>query len=84
MCLAVPAKIMAIHNDTATVEISGVTYEASLMLTPQAKVGDYVILHAGFAIQILDQKEAQKTLKIWEEIAQVELSNKKVKSEKNA
>lgn len=79
MCLAVPAKIKSIHGDTATVEISGVTYEASLMLTPQAKVGDYVILHAGFAIQILDQNEARQTLKLFDEIAkliQKEVRNK--------
>jgi hydrogenase expression/formation protein HypC len=79
MCLAIPAKIKSIHNDSgvqgtpgfrsATVEISGVIYEASLMLTPEAKIGDYVILHAGFAIQILDQKEAEETLKLLEEIS---------------
>ncbi len=68
MCLAVPAKIKSINNDTATVEISGVSYEANLMLTPEAKVGDYVILHAGFAIQILDQKDAEETLKLFEDI----------------
>lgn len=68
MCLAVPARIKAIHHDMATVEISGVTYEASLFLTPQAKIGDYVILHAGFAISILDQKEAEATLKLFAEL----------------
>jgi|UniRef100_A0A7C6EDH0 hydrogenase expression/formation protein HypC len=76
MCLAVPAKIKAIHNDMAEVEISGVTYEASLMLTPKARVGDYVILHAGFAIQILDPKEARETLKIWDRIAKIEAKGK--------
>ena len=70
MCLAVPARIKLIHNSTATVEISGVIYEASLMLTPEAKIGDYVILHAGFAIQILDQQEAEETLKLFEDINQ--------------
>jgi len=70
MCLAVPAKIKSIKNSTANVEISGVTYEASLMLTPEAKIGDYVILHAGFAIQILDQQEAEETLKLFEDINQ--------------
>lgn len=68
MCLAVPALIKAIHNDTATVEISGVEYEANLMLTPQAKIGDYVILHAGFAIQILDPTAAQETINLFKEI----------------
>jgi hydrogenase expression/formation protein HypC len=68
MCLAVPAKIKSIKNSTANVEISGVTYEASLMLTPEAKIGDYVIIHAGFAIQILDQQEAEETLKLFSDI----------------
>jgi hydrogenase expression/formation protein HypC len=68
MCLAVLAKIKSIKNSTANVEISGVNYEASLMLTPQAKIGDYVIIHAGFAIQILDQQEAEETLKLFEDI----------------
>jgi len=68
MCLAVPAKIKSIKNSTANVEISGVTYEASLMLTPEAKIGDYVIIHAGFAIQILDQQEAVATLKLFSDI----------------
>jgi hydrogenase expression/formation protein HypC len=68
MCIAVPAKIKSINSDTATVEISGVSYEANLMLTPEAKIGDYVILHAGFAIQILDQKDAEETLKLFEDI----------------
>ena len=68
MCLAVPAKIKSIKNSTANVEISGVTYEASLMLTPEAKIGDYVIIHAGFAIQILDQQEAEETLKLFRDI----------------
>ena len=68
MCLAVPAKIKSINSDSATVEISGVSYEANLMLTPEAKVGDYVILHAGFAIQILDQQDAEETLQLFEDI----------------
>ena len=68
MCIAVPAKIKSINSDAATVEISGVSYEANLMLTPEAKIGDYVILHAGFAIQILDQKDAEETLRLFEDI----------------
>ncbi len=68
MCLAVPARIKSIKNSTANVEISGVTYEASLMLTPEAKIGDYVIIHAGFAIQILDQQEAEATLQLFKDI----------------
>ena len=47
MCLAVPAKIVAVKDSLATVELRGVTREASLMLLPEAKVGDYVLVHAG-------------------------------------
>ena len=57
MCLAFPAKVLKIENDLATVERSGVKREASLMLLPEAKVGDYVLIHAGFAMQIIDEQE---------------------------
>ncbi|MEO0076334.1 MAG: HypC/HybG/HupF family hydrogenase formation chaperone [candidate division WOR-3 bacterium] len=68
MCLAIPAKIISKKGDTAIVDVSGVKREANLMLCPKAKVGDYIIMHAGFAIQILNKKEAKETLKIWQEI----------------
>lgn len=57
MCLAFPAKILKIDNELATVERHGVKREASLMLLPEAKVGDYVLIHAGFAMQIIDEDE---------------------------
>ena len=57
MCLAFPAKILKIDNELATVERAGVKREASLMLLPEAKVGDYVLIHAGFAMQIIDEQE---------------------------
>ena len=63
MCLAIPTKIISIDNDMAQVEIGGVTRKASIQLVPEAKVGDYIIVHAGFAIQILDEKYAKETLK---------------------
>lgn len=62
MCLAIPAKIINITEDMAKVELSGVIREASLVLTPDAKIGDYVLLHAGFAIQVLNEQEAVKLL----------------------
>ncbi|HGE73109.1 TPA: HypC/HybG/HupF family hydrogenase formation chaperone [Candidatus Poribacteria bacterium] len=62
MCLAIPAKIINITEDMAEVELSGVIREASLVLTPDAKIGDYVLLHAGFAIQVLNEQEAVKLL----------------------
>ena len=59
MCLAFPAKVLQIKGDLATVERSGVKREASLMLLPEAKIGDYVLIHAGFAMQIVDEREVR-------------------------
>jgi len=70
MCLAVPALINKIDGTDADVEIGGITRRISLRLTPQAKVGDYVLLHTGFAISIIDQQEAEETLKLFEEMAE--------------
>lgn len=58
MCLAVPAKIVDIQDQLASVEVSGVRRAASLMLLPEATVGDYVLVHAGFAMQIVEAEEA--------------------------
>ena len=70
MCLAVPAQVVAINDDQmATVELSGVARQVSLDLVPGTKVGDYVIVHVGFAIQRLDETEAQKTLALLDELA---------------
>ena len=60
MCLAFPAKIIEIKDSLATVEKSGVKRDASLMLLPDAKVGDYVLIHAGFAMQIVDEDEVRE------------------------
>ncbi|MDD6135023.1 MAG: HypC/HybG/HupF family hydrogenase formation chaperone [Selenomonadaceae bacterium] len=61
MCLAVPAKVLEIENAIGRVEISGVSREVSMMLLPEAKVGDFVLVHAGFAMQIVDEKDAEET-----------------------
>ena len=68
MCLAVPGKIVKISGETADIDFGGVTRQASLMVLPAAKIGDYVLVHAGFAIQIVNEKEAAETLKIFSEI----------------
>ena len=72
MCLAIPAKVKSIKGDMAMVDVSGVEREASVMMTPEVRVGDYIIMHAGFAIHILDVKEAEETLRLLEEIAMSE------------
>lgn len=61
MCLAVPAKVVALKDAIGKVEISGVTRDVSMMLLPEAKVGDFVLVHAGFAMQIVDEKDAEET-----------------------
>ena len=60
MCLAVPAKVVEINDQLASVELNGVRRAASLMLLPEAAVGDYVLVHAGFAMQIVDHEEAER------------------------
>lgn len=71
MCLAIPVRIKSINGTEAEVEIGGITRKTSLMLTPEAKVGDYVLLHAGYAINILDQAEAEETLAIFAEMSKL-------------
>lgn len=75
MCLAVPMKVISKNDSTAVAEIGGVRRQISLMLLPEANTGDYVIVHAGFAIQILDETEAKKTLELLEQIAALEEKN---------
>jgi hydrogenase expression/formation protein HypC len=69
VCLAIPVRIKSIDGTDAEVEIGGTTRKTSLMLTPEARVGDYVLLHAGYAINILDQAEAEETLAIFAEMS---------------
>ena len=69
MCLAVPAKVIEIHGATARVEIGGNIREANLSLVEDAKPGDYVMLHAGFAIAKYEEQEALRTLELLKELA---------------
>ena len=62
MCLAVPAKVVEINDQLASVEVQGVRRAASMMLLPEARVGDYVLVHAGFAMQIVEAEEAERIL----------------------
>ena len=64
MCLAVPSKIMEITEDRAKVDFGGVHRTISLQLMPDVKVGDYVLVHTGFAISKVDPEEARLTLKL--------------------
>ncbi|MHB8623439.1 MAG: HypC/HybG/HupF family hydrogenase formation chaperone [Sulfuricaulis sp.] len=70
MCLAIPAKVIQrLDNDLALVEVGGVRNQISLMLVDDVAVGDYVIVHVGFAISRLDAAEAEKSLALFDEIA---------------
>jgi hydrogenase expression/formation protein HypC len=70
MCLAIPALIKSIKGQQAVADIEGVTRDISLQLTPEAKVGDYVLLHTGYAISIIDADEAEETLKLLREMSE--------------
>ncbi len=77
MCLAVPGKIMSIAGEdpltrTARVSFGGVVKEASLAYVPQARVGDYVIVHVGFALNVLDEQEANQILEYFHQISDAE------------
>ena len=69
MCLAIPALVKSIEGRQAKVEVGGVSRKVSIWLTPEVKVCDYVLLHTGYAINIIDEAEANETLKLLEEIA---------------
>jgi len=71
MCLAIPALVKSVDGLEADVEIGGVSRRASIMLTPEVKVGDYVLLHTGYAISTIDESEAIETLEMFREIAEL-------------
>ena len=70
MCLAIPALIKTVQGLQAVADIDGVTREISLQLTPEAKAGDYVLLHTGYAISVIDEAEAEETLKLLKELSE--------------
>ena len=69
MCLAIPSKIVKIENNVATIDVDGVRREASLLLLEKPRVGEYVIVHAGFAINKINEKDALESLKLLKEAA---------------
>lgn len=71
MCLAVPALIKTIDGTNAQVELGGVERLVSLLFTPEARVGDYVLVHTGFTIGVVDEKEALATLQLLNELAEI-------------
>lgn len=71
MCLAIPARVIEVNGDLAKADFGGVVREVNISLV-DAKVGDYILVHAGYAIQVLDEKEANETLELWREILALE------------
>ncbi|UAL07562.1 MAG: HypC/HybG/HupF family hydrogenase formation chaperone [Candidatus Methanogranum gryphiswaldense] len=67
MCLAIPGKIIKIEGDLADIDFGGVIRQANVAMV-EAKVGQWAVIHAGFAIEIMDEEEAQDTIKLWNEV----------------
>lgn len=76
MCLAIPGKITEIHQKDslrmAKVDFGGIVKEICLEYTPEAQVGDYALIHVGFAISLMDEEEARETLKLIKDVAEFE------------
>ena len=80
MCLAIPAKVIEVQGNVAKVDFGeGVLREVNIMLV-DAKIGEYVLVHAGYAIQVIDRKAAEETLQLWNEILEYEATSKDVLS----
>ncbi len=72
MCLAVPAQLVRVNEFVGTIELSGIQRDCSLMLVPEAKVGDWILVHAGFAVQVVDEEEARLTMEAFKELEELE------------
>ncbi|MBT3241615.1 MAG: HypC/HybG/HupF family hydrogenase formation chaperone [Bacteroidetes bacterium] len=77
MCLSIPGKILSIKDQMATIDISGSQYQAGTHLVENAKVGDLVLIHSGFIIQMLTPEEAEETREILREILKNDETSKK-------
>ena len=71
MCLSIPAKVESIEDDMAVVSVGGTKYNASLQMLEDVNIGDYILLHTGFAIQKLSEEEAKESLKVFEEFEEL-------------
>jgi len=80
MCLAIPSKIVKIENNMATIDVDGVKREASLLLVENPEVGEYVIVHAGFAISKINEEDALESLKLMREAASLIFDDDKQKT----
>jgi len=78
MCLAIPARIIELDEDKAVVDAMGNRFKAKTTLLPEARMGDLVLMHAGFAISLIDEQEAKKTWELIEEISKFQETQDKV------
>ena len=67
MCLAIPGKVIAINGETGDIDFGGVIKHTNLSMV-DANVGDWVVIHAGFAIEVMDEEDAQETIRLWNEV----------------
>lgn len=68
MCLAVPVRVLSVDGDEAEVDIGGVGRKVSIMLTPEVQPGDYVLMHTGYSISVINEEEALETLDLLEQV----------------
>ena len=78
MCLAIPARIIELDGDRAVVDAMGNRWKAKTTLLPEAKLGDLVLIHAGFAISLVDEEEAKKTWQMITEINELQDTQDKI------
>jgi len=78
MCLAIPARIVELKKDNAVVDAMGNRWKAKTTLLPEAKLGDLVLIHAGFAISLVDEEEAKETWRLLAEIADFDETSNKI------
>lgn len=71
MCIAAPAQVMEIKDNVATVDFGGVRQQAKLDLLKDVEVGKYVLVHSGYAIELLTEQEAKESLEAWDELLTV-------------
>ena len=72
MCIAIPAQVVEIEGEKGVVNLGGVNKEINFSFTPEVKEGDWVLMHTGFALNIISEDDAQETLKIFEEMESYE------------
>lgn len=71
MCLGVPGRVLKIEDKSCLVDIMGVTKDISIELLKGVKIGDYVLIHAGCAIQVLDEEDAERTIELFNELREL-------------